>query len=307
MATSSLERAAPIYITKMEQADSAEAAYAVFQEQKKIYGSSAYFYLASLNHFYEKREESPFSQKIESEIKIEFADNPNALKGLAYLLEEQNKEMEALALYKEIFKKRPRYAQSYRDLANMYVTNKEYKRGLGIYARYQGFRKMDSIPPIEDGIDAIMDTETINLMALKGEELAISDENEVDGDIGGIRVLFEWNNSEAEFDLQFVNPESRYFVWSHSAENEPERIYDEKIKGYSSKQFLIDESLAGVWRVNLKYLGNKGYEPTYLKTTIYYNYGKPSQKKVKKVTAMSEKNVNRELLTVVTGTTFSDK
>ena len=307
MATSSLERAAPIYITKMEQANSAEAAFAVFQEQKNIYGNSAYFYLASLNHFYEKRKKSPFGQKIESEIKIEFADNPNALKGLAYLLEEQNKVEEALSLYKEVFKKRPRYAQSYRDLANMYVANREFKKALGIYARYQNFRKMDSIPPIEDGIDAIMETETINLMALKSEELAFSDENEVDGDIGGIRVLFEWNSSEAEFDFQFVNPESRFFVWSHTLENEPERIYDEKLKGYSSKQFLIDESLAGVWKINLKYFGNKGYEPTYLKSTIYYNYGRPSQKEVIKVTELSEKNVNRELLSIVTGTTFSDK
>lgn len=189
----------------------------------------------------------------------------------------------------------------------MYNVNREFKKALSIYARYQNFRKMDSIPPIEDGIDAIMETETINLMALKSEQLDLSEENEVDGDIGGIRVFFEWNNSEAEFDLQFVNPESRYIVWSHTLENEPERIYDEKLKGYSSKQFLIDESLAGVWKINLKYYGNKSYEPTFLKTTIYYDYGRPSQKEVVQVTDLSEKNVNRELLSIVAGSVVGGK
>lgn len=66
MATSSLERAAPIYITQMEEVNTAEAAFAVFQKQDKVYGSSPYFYLASLNHFYEKRGNNTYSQTIES-------------------------------------------------------------------------------------------------------------------------------------------------------------------------------------------------------------------------------------------------
>lgn len=307
MATSSLEREAPIYIRALEKANSAEQAFNTFEEQKRNYGSSTYFYLESLKYFFEKWKETPYAQKIKEEIKENFDDNPNALKALAYILEEQNKLPEALELYKEILKKRPRYAQSYRDLANSYVINEEYKKGLGLYARYQSFRKIDSIPPIEDGIDAIMDTETTNLMALKGKELNITDSDKIDGDVGGIRVLFEWNNSEAEFDLQFVNPESRYFIWSHTAEKETERIYDEKVKGYSSKQFLIDQVLQGVWKINLRYLGNKSYEPTYLKSTVYYDYGKPSQKEVVKVFALSEKNVNRELLSIVARNNYGNK
>jgi len=305
MVVSSTKRAAPIYIQALEETKTADDAYAEFEKYKKNYGGSTYFYLESLKHFYTNWKESQYALKIEEEIKSK--DNPNTLKGLAYIFEEQNEPNKALNLYKEIFKKRPRYAQSYRDLANMYVVNGEYKKGLNIYARYNSFRQLDTIPSLEDGIDAIMDTETTNLMALKGKELELQDADNIDGDVGGIRVLFEWNNSEAEFDLQFVNPESRYFVWSHTTANEPERIYDEKIKGYSCKQFLIDEALQGVWRINLKYHGNKSYEPTYLKATVYYNYGRPSQKKEIKVIAMAEKNVNRELLSIVASGALGDR
>ena len=307
MVTSSLKRESPIYIKELEKAATAKDAFAVFQQQKKNYGNSTYFYLESLDFFTQKLQSNPFSAQIEGEFKEKFAANSNALKAYAYWLENQNRIDEALSIYKEVFKLRPRYAQSYRDLANMYVKNKSYKKGLGIYARYQNFRELDSIASIEDGIDAIMDTETTNLIALKGEELAKSNSNAIDGDVGGIRVLFEWNNSEAEFDLQFVNPESNFFVWSHTMENEPKRIYDEKIKGYSCKQFLIDETMQGVWKINLKYLGNKSYAPTYLKTTVYYNYGRPSQKEEVKVLAMTEKNVNRELVSIVARSTFGDK
>jgi len=299
MVTSSLRRVAPIYITKLESAESSEKAYSIFLEQEKIYGSSPYFYLKCLKFFSKKGDDTLEGSKIEARFLSKFIDNPNALKAYAYLLEENNKYDIVLDIYKKILIKRPRYAQSYRDLANSYVLNSQFQKALGIYARYKVFRKMDTIKSIEDGIDAIMETETINLMALQSDNLALNEEDKVDGDIGGIRIFFEWNNSEAEFALQFVNPQARFFIWSHTLEDEPERIYDEKLKGYTCKQFLIDETQEGVWKINLKYFGNKSYEPTYLKTTTYYNYGKSNQKKIVQVTEMSEKNVNLELLSIV--------
>jgi len=299
MATSSLKRAAPIYISKLNGAETIEVAYSIFLEQEKIYGSSPYFYLACLKHFNGKEGSELAQSEIEAKFMSKYDQDSNALKGYAYLLEESDKIGQVEPIYKKIFIKRPRYAQSYRDLANAYVVTDQYKKALGLYARYKVFRKMDSIKPIEDGIDAIMETETINLMALQPEQLALKENDKIDGDVGGIRILFEWNNSEAEFDLQFVNPEARFFTWSHSIENEPERIYDEKIKGYSCKQFLIDETQEGVWKINLKYLGNKSYEPTYLKTTTFYDYGRATQKKIVQVTEMSEKNINLELLSIV--------
>jgi len=140
--------------------------------------------------------------------------------------------------------------------------------------------------------------ESTNLIARKGEELNIEKGDVSDSDIGGTRVLFEWNNSEAEFDLQFVNPDKHYFVWSHTLENESERIYDEKVKGYSCEHFLIDKSLLGTWKINIKYFGNKAYNPTYLKTTVYYDYGTTVERSEVKLFSLSEKNVNFELLTV---------
>ncbi len=297
---SKLKRKPPKYILAISDAPDYESAQTAYQEQKIIYGTSAYFFIESSNIFLEKWKNEAKSTEILNEMKQAFSNNPNALKALAYTLEEHGKLKEALDVYMEIFKKRSRYAQSYRDLANMYAENGEYKKALGIHARYQQLRKMDTISIALDGIDGILETESTNLLARKGEELAISNSDISDADVGGTRVLFEWNNSEAEFDLQFVNPENQYFIWSHTLENEPEQLKDEKVKGYTCEQFLIDRSLPGVWKINVKYFGNKGYDPTYIKATVYYDYGLPSQNKVMTVMPLTEKNINRELLTLVT-------
>ena len=79
---------------------------------------------------------------------------------------------------------------------------------------------------------------------------------------------------------------------------DPNRIKEEKIKGYSCEEYLIDGSLTGTWQVNLKYLGNKSLTPTFFKVTIYSNYGTKSQRKQEKVFKLQLKNVNQELFKV---------
>ncbi len=91
-------------------------------------------------------------------------------------------------------------------------------------------------------------------------------------------MVFEWNTSEAEFDLEFVNPQKQVYVFEHSLTKNQNLITDEKEKGYSSKEFIIDNLNNGEWLINITYLGNKKTEPTFIKVTSYYNWGKPKQR-----------------------------
>ena len=294
-----LKPVVPNYILEIERTTSIDEALNVYEYQKRLYSNSPYFFLDVAKAIKNKYKNQEKTDLILFEMKALYAKNAEALKALAYVFEAEKRHADALAIYKEIFKLRPRYAQSYRDLANMYVLNSEYKKALGLHARYHQLRKMDTIALTFDGIDAILELESTNLIARKGEELKIETSDVSDSDIGGTRVLFEWNNSEAEFDLQFVNPDNHYFDWSHTVENESERIFDEKIKGYSCEHFLIDKSLLGKWKINIKYLGNKAYNPTYMKTTVYYDYGTSMERSDVKVFALTTKNVKFELLTLI--------
>jgi uncharacterized protein YfaP (DUF2135 family) len=92
-----------------------------------------------------------------------------------------------------------------------------------------------------------------------------------------IRMVFEWNSSEAEFDIEFVGPEKRSFSFKHTLFDNQELINKEKLYGYSSKEFFIETLNEDKWLVNLTYYGNKKNEPTYLKLTTYKNWGKSQQ------------------------------
>ncbi len=284
-------------IKELLSATTEEKALQTFKDQMKLYGSSPYYLMQVSDIFYEKWHNKNESDKILNMVNERFANNAVVLKALAYTYEERGDLNSALELYEEIFILRPSYAQSYRDLANAYVERGEYKKAMNLYARYHTSRKTDTITKLS-GIDSMMRTETNNAIRTWAERVnrKNTDVEEVERDFWPIRIVLEWNDSEAEFDVQFVNPENRYFVWSHSMFKTPERINGEKTKGYSSEQFLIDESLPGKWDINVKYLGNKGFEPTYFKMTVYYDYGMPSQRQNSKVFKLHEKNLYKKIL-----------
>ena len=225
---------------------------------------------------------------------------PVALKALAYAFQSNGDFKKANELYKELFILRPNYGQSYMDLASSYRELGDGKKAASLYMRYdylvnEGFLENDST-----AFAKIMDRDFNNLIMLKGKEILSkpAKKHVLDEDFKGTRLVFEWNDSEAEFELQFVNPEGRYFTTVHSLAVDAERIHKEKLLGYSCEEFLIDESLPGRWQVNVNYLGNKSLTPSYVKATIYYDYGSAAQRKEIKVFKLGLKNVNQELFKV---------
>ena len=85
-----------------------------------------------------------------------------------------------------------------------------------------------------------------------------------------------------------------------------ERINDEKINGYATQEFIMDGSLPGKWQVNVNYKGNKRLASTYLKATMYYNYGRPAQRMEVKVFRLGLKNVNHKLFELYNSSKISN-
>ena len=274
------------------------AAKAYFENNLKKYYNSPHFFIDSYAYFMEQGEEK-FATDILSKNLPLVERNAVYLKALAYYAEANDALKKSRDLYEQIFILRPNYAQSYRDLAESYRDINNYKKAAAMHARYnylveEGFLQSDSV-----GLGSIMDRDSENLLALDGDKVMEGGKSRKRlakyANFKGTRLLFEWNDSEAEFDLQFVNPEKHYFTWKHTSMANATRIMDEKLKGYSSEEFLIDGSLAGKWQVNINYQGNKKLEPSYLKVTTYFNYGLNSQRKEVKVYRLGLKNVNQKL------------
>ena len=191
----------------------------------------------------------------------------------------------ALQQYLAILKLKPRDAQSHRDLANAYDEIGNYQKAIHIYSRYElAVNDLDSVPFDKYGTDELMTTERMNIIKLNaGKFFLESGTLEERTAIPGNRVLFEWNNNAAEFELQFVDPEKYYDSWEYTVETKEAELSAEISKGYSSKQFFLDDNLKGEWVINISYFGNGSQDPTYLKVTTFFDYGTLEQRQATKL------------------------
>ncbi|MDH3796628.1 MAG: hypothetical protein OER83_07130, partial [Flavobacteriaceae bacterium] len=236
------------------------------------------------------------------ENKAKISSNPVLMKGLAYILEENGKNEAALELYKEVFILRPHYSQSYLDLARAYRAVGKIGRAAAIFARYKYLVEEGFLSKSEE-FGKILQHENDNLLALDGRSIGrrvrdILTDPFVDGTT---RVVFEWSDSEAEFELQFVNPGGQYYTWKHTYADSEKRIAEEKEKGYSIAEYIIDGNLPGTWAVNATYLGNKSLTPTHLKVTVYSAYGERSQGQEIRHFKLFLQDVNQKLFTISNG------
>jgi len=294
-----VKRNMPNYQKELDLASSFESAKEIFRTNQKKYANSPYFFLDTFHYFSSNWNDADYAKSIIDNNYSLFNGNAVLLKALAYSYEEYGMYEKANEAYKDAFIARPNYAQSYMDMANSYRNIEQHKQAASMYARYgylleEGFMEVDTV-----GFGPIMNREFNNLLMLekdavvdskKGAKLYVAEE-----DFKGTRLVFEWSDGEAEFDLQFVNPGNQYHVWKHSLADNDDIITREKEFGYNVTEYLVDGSLPGSWSVNVNYSGNKSLTPTYLKATIYHNYGLKSQRKETKVFKLSLKNVNQEL------------
>lgn len=287
----------PKYLVALSESTSEAEAKTLFQEQAASYRNSFHYFLDAYAYFSRTWNNKKFAQSIIEDNRTLFDANPVALKALAYYYQADGMYKEANEVYKDIFILRPNYAQSYMDIAGSHREIGEYRKAAGIYTRY-GYLVEQGFIKDEGELGTIMDRELNSLIVQQGDEFLDRTELAkavVEDDLKGTRLVFEWNDNQAEFELQFVNPEGDYFKSEHSMQASMDRIVEKRMAGFSCEEHFIDESLPGRWQININYLGNKSLTPTYLKVDIYRNYGYATQSKETKVFKLHLRNVNQEL------------
>ena len=80
--------------------------------------------------------------------------------------------------------------------------------------------QLTNVPFDPQGEDLLMTTEIMNILKRNGNELldsnSLKDTYEV---YQGTRLVFDWNNPKAKFDLQFITPDGYYDSWQNYIEN----------------------------------------------------------------------------------------
>jgi tetratricopeptide (TPR) repeat protein len=286
----------PTYLDEYQKRANSNKALSIYLNQYSKYKNEPNYHFELLNYLKREKYSKNIMLKVLSDFENFAANNPEELKGIAYKYQELNEHEKALSVYKKIIELRPNYLQSYRDLANTFLTLKEYR---DLWLAYNYF--LNKGYKIEDNdISEIITSEIIAAYNLDTEDksslrkIKITNPNKnIESDV---RVVFEWNTSEAEFILEFVNPNLLKYTAENSSNNNNELIIDQKKKGYTSKEIFIEDLKEGTWLVNLTYLGNKQNKPTIFKITTYYNWGRPNQREKIDVFDFNLQNIKMQLL-----------
>ncbi len=295
----------PFYLNVMDTIFNQHTLYEQYNQLALRNKNHPSFYIDMSDYFMTERKLDSLALRILSDAEEIFNKNPETLKAIAYTYQKKELHQKAIESYQRVLQLRPNYAQSYRDLASAYLDNKRYKKSWNTYLQY--LHTGNSL--YTEGIEKLVHSEMSFLYAQKKSLAAIRETSEIEElnlSIGksDVRIVFEWNTSEAEFEIEFVDPQSRSFTFDHSLEKTPYRIIDEKEIGYSCNEFYFYNLTKGDWYVNIKYFGNKKYEPTYIKTSIYRNWGRANQTQEIKLFRLKRQNYKMQLLKLNLNSTY---
>ena len=280
-----LDSIIPYYIKDFENANSiVEAKNQFFKYQKEVYELSIPFYIESYNYF--KNLDNNFAVSILKTASEKAKDNPKALKTIAYKFEESGDYEKAKIIYKRLLKIRPGDEQTYRDLALIYKENEEYELAASLYNKILK-NKISNVNVL--GLQETIVNEASHMYWTKADKLILTDfplktlktfvpKNDWKNFGYDFRIVFDWNDPAVEFNIQFVDPKKKYYNWSHTIIDDKEVLEDELNYGYNTEEFIIEKSDKGEWIVNIEnYSIEDNSNPTYIKYTVYKNYGRPNE------------------------------
>ncbi|RZW46468.1 MAG: hypothetical protein EX263_09245, partial [Flavobacteriaceae bacterium] len=288
------------YIQELTKSQTIEDAFDTYLSLRKDHGDSPIFYLDAYEYF--KGWNNPIlSERILSNIyEISFND-PKVLKAMAYKQQESSNFEDAVLTLERVLELQPKMSQSYRDLALAYHYAGQYQKALDLFNRME---KKSNVGNADfSGIYKTIFNETKNLIAQHGSELNTvgTDQKFMRPIKYKSRIVFEWNDLDAEFDLNIINPQNRFFTWSHTQSENSQRILQQHQQGYGLEEFYLTEADLGEWKFNMKYYGKTSNDknPTFIKITTYNNFGSSNETRSIKVIRLDEKDIEQTVTKLV--------
>lgn len=259
------------YLKEFKKAKSVEEAYELYMTQR-VSHMGDFEYFIDVSKYMVKWGNADLSKRILLNI-LEL--NPNEVEYLRFagmLLQDRKDFNLALEVYEHILLLKPGESQSYRDLALILGESQQYQKSLDMYRKM----KDGSYPSVNfEGLRKPLNSEMKRLILLHRNKLdtqGLSSHYQTPMNYD-VRVVVEYNDRDAEFDLQFVNPQKKFFVWSHRKFENSERIDQEKIQGFNTEEFFLIDAEPGKWQVNIESPKQDSRDPLVLRYTVYRNYG----------------------------------
>jgi len=281
------------YLHELSQAKSAKEAYGIYLVQRDKYQKLPAYYV-DVSDFFKQWKREDYSAMILSNIaEIDF-DNYELLRVFAYKLEEANNYGLASFIYNQVLKLRPEDSQSYRDLALTYQE---------IGMAQEGFNLLNSIVSEEiytkqgrrkfGGMQSITKNEINNLLQnnkdINSEKL---DNTKRINTVHDIRIVIDWNHNDTDIDLHIIDPYREECSYQNRKTVIGGEISMDMTQGFGPEEFTLPNAKRGAYYIKVNYYGDRYQKiesPTFMKVTVFRNYGKTNETKEVKVLRLTKR------------------
>jgi TonB-dependent SusC/RagA subfamily outer membrane receptor len=267
------------YVTELKEAGKGEM-YERYLEMKNSLGEEPSFYFDAAEIMYRTGDKEKALRILTNLLEID-NENHQLLRAVGYMLENWGMYKEAVSIYQKVLIIKEEEPQSYRDLGLAYEKAGDPQAAVELlYAsltknwyqyedRYRGLRSilLTEMNAIISGLKNELDLSAINTSIIK--PLPVD-----------MRIVVDWNKDETDIDLHIVEPGGEECYYSHRQSKAGGRMAEDFTQGYGPEEYQIKNAKKGKYSIQVNYYGDryqKKQVPSFIKLTIYKNYGKPNQ------------------------------
>ncbi len=269
----------PSYIKELQSSANISLAYTKYLGQRMDYLSSPGYFIDAYDYF--KGIDVDKANRILSNIVELNANNVPLLRILAYKYEVEGEFADAFKINEKILELDERSVQAKFDMAISAEDTKKY--GLAYAQLTELVQNNDALGIDYSAMKKPVTNELRKLLNTKGANISITDRdkpyaNPVHFDA---RILIMWSKGNAEFELQIINPDKRFFTWEHSELGDPQRYLTDVKNDTNTEEFQLIGAEKGDWYIKVNDLRQYAHlDPVYLKCIVFYDFGLPAQRKV---------------------------
>ncbi len=111
-----------------------------------------------------------------------------------------------------------------------------------------------------------------------------------------VRVVIDWNHNDTDIDLHIIDPNFEECSYKNVKTQIGGELSKDMTQGFGPEEFTIRNAKDGAYFVKVNYYGDRYQKienPTFMKVTVFRNFGKPNETKEIKVVRLSKSKDNQ--------------
>ncbi|WP_168210937.1 hypothetical protein [Persicimonas caeni] len=120
-------------------------------------------------------------------------------------------------------------------------------------------------------------------------------------DAADMVVVIAWNTDRTDIDLHVTEPSGEVCYYGHPKTDSGGRLTRDVTQGYGPEMFVLEDAPRGDYRVRAKYYAtdrNRAGTRTKVQATIYRNWGKPTEKVIRKTVTLEDGKEMHDIMNV---------